>query len=577
MPQQTTDVALTEKFVGEIEGAFWVPAYQRGYRWGIQDVERLLDDLFESDGHDYYLQPIVVKAMANERWELIDGQQRLTTLFLILAFMKHSGMQNAPIPFTLEYETRPEMVGYLAHPNEIGHEENIDAFHLAGAYATIGRWFEARGGRQHYAASKLYQYFFETVKVIWYEAPATVDSATVFTRLNVGRIPLTDAELVKALLLSRADAAAPSRGRPYEIANQWDAIEKSLRDPELWAFITAGKRDDSTHISLLLDVLAKGPLGRERPLFFTFETLRERIDASPLDVWNEVLDLHSTVIGWYEDRDVFHRVGFLINTGDDLASVLALAHDLGKADFDAALVGRVAERLALSAEGVNELSYERHSARKTEVALFLMNVETVRRHRGSSERYSFDEHARGRWSLEHIHAQNAETLTRQDQWWEWLRLHRDAIEGVPSIDPDERAEIDELVGNALDSSRLTAETFRSLEARVRNLLSGGNEVEDVHSISNLALLDAGTNSALSNGVFEVKRREILDRDRGGLFIPPCTRNVFLKYYTRVAGQQLHFWGPIDRECYLDAIIETLQPYLAADEHDENPTEGGEDD
>jgi hypothetical protein len=576
VPKEPTDVALQEKLVGYIGGAFWVPAYQRGYRWGVQDVERLLDDLLESNGDAYYLQPIVVKAMDDGRWELIDGQQRLTTLFLVLAYMLQSGLQNDPINYSLDYETRPEMARYLARPHEIPAEENIDAFHLAGAYSTIVSWFEGQAPRRQHIANKLYGYFFESVKVIWYEAPATVDSATVFTRLNVGRIPLTDAELVKALLLSRADTAAPSHGRPYEIANQWDAIEKSLRDPELWAFLTAGKRDDSTHISLLLDVLAEGPLGRERPLFFTFETLRARIDASPLDVWNQVLDLHSTIIGWYEDRDVFHRVGFLINTGDDLSSVLALAHDLGKAEFDAALVGRIADRLALSAQGVKELSYEPRNVRKTEVALFLMNVETVRRHRSSSERYSFDEHARGRWSLEHIHAQNAETLTRQEQWWEWLRLHRDAIDGVPSIDSDERAEIDELVGNALNSSRLTAETFRSLEAMVRNLLSGGAEV-DVHSISNLALLDAGTNSALSNGVFEVKRREVLDRDREGRFIPPCTRNVFLKYYTRAAGQQLHFWGPADREGYLDAIIETLQPYLAPDEHDENPTGGGEDD
>ena len=59
--------------------------------------------------------------------------------------------------------------------------------------------------------------------MIWYEAPETpeFDSRILFTRLNVGRIALTDAELVKALLLSRIE-------RKHETAAQWDSIERDL-------------------------------------------------------------------------------------------------------------------------------------------------------------------------------------------------------------------------------------------------------------------------------------------------------------------------------------------------------------
>ena len=75
-------------------------------------------------------------------------------------------------------------------------------------------------------------------------------------------------------------------------------------------------------------------------------------------------------------------------------------------------------------------------------------------------------------------------------------------------------------------------------------------------ISNLALLASEDNSALSNSVFEVKRRNILERDRDGSYIPACTRNVFLKYYTEAEGQQIHFWGEHDREGYLEAMQST---------------------
>jgi Protein of unknown function (DUF1524) len=90
----------------------------------------------------------------------------------------------------------------------------------------------------------------------------------------------------------------------------------------------------------------------------------------------------------------------------------------------------------------------------------------------------------------------------------------------------------------------------------------------MHAISNLALLDRDDNSALNNGAFEVKRRAIIKLDMAGSYIPVCTRNVFLKYYTRAQGQQLHFWGALDREGYLKNLLEKVGPYLLVTEEDE---------
>src|SRR4051794_25742370 len=103
MAATLAEAHLEPMLVGDISGAFFVPAYQRGYRWGEVEVGRLLDDIWENRDRTYYLQPVVVKRYGDE-WELVDGQQRLTTLYLILQYMKREGLQSSGATYSLRYE-----------------------------------------------------------------------------------------------------------------------------------------------------------------------------------------------------------------------------------------------------------------------------------------------------------------------------------------------------------------------------------------------------------------------------------------------------------------------------------------
>lgn len=188
---------LELRLVGDIEGRFFVPRYQRGYRWGAHEVGQLLEDIRESKGADYSLQPVVVKRRSGGELELVDGQQRLTTLYLIFLFMKREGVGPT---YSIAYETRLESQDYLEHLDPARERENIDFWHLSKAYQSIASWFGKFGHRRQHEADELYGALFKSVRVIWYEAPPEVDSTTLFTRLNAGRIPLTDAELFKALI-----------------------------------------------------------------------------------------------------------------------------------------------------------------------------------------------------------------------------------------------------------------------------------------------------------------------------------------------------------------------------------------
>ncbi|WP_197457314.1 DUF262 domain-containing protein [Gluconobacter japonicus] len=570
MSKETATLGL--RLVGDVAGVFRVARYQRGYRWGKHEVDCLLDDIYESKGQPYSLQPVVVKRIDESTWELIDGQQRLTTLFLIFVFMGHERLQSGPLPYSITYETREESETFLQAPNGDAAGANIDFFHIHEAYECIRAWFGKFGARRQHEANKFYGYLFESVHLIWYEAPDHLNSTELFTRLNVGRIPLNDAELVKALLLSRSHRGAGLSDRTYEIAAQWDIIERDLQDPDIWAFVADQRSINSpTKISLILDTLAGGPRGRSRPQFYTFNVLREKIETETADsVWNEVMLLHALILGWYENRDHYHKIGYLVSTGQFFGDLVALAKGKTKSQYDEHLDDRIRETLALTPSSVASLSYETNATKCARV-LFLMNVETVRRMKDSSERYAFRIHRGQAWSLEHIHAQNAESLTKVEEWRTWLHVHREALADLSNVSDERRTNLLRRIDAAVG-----APDKLSFQAVARDLTllfsgsdtSGGGGIHPLHSISNLALLASSDNSALNNAVFEVKRRRILERDRRGAYIPVCTRNVFLKYYGEPNAQQLHLWSTQDREAYMAAILSSeggVGRYLRAEE------------
>ena len=562
MATSTGTAALTPMPVGDLRGNFFVPAYQRGYRWGAVEVQRLLDDVAAAGNSPYYLQPIVVKARGDDSWELVDGQQRLTTLYLVLRYIRQEILHSATAKYALEYETRAGSADYLDRLDEESSQSNIDYFHMHQAYRTITDWFEQKPDKVQVGVN-FYLALAERVMVIWYEAPPEVDATTLFTRLNVGRIPLTDAELVKALLLSQIRATNPDRA--YQVAAQWDGIERDLRAPEAWAFISGREGSEANHIGLLLDALAGTPPGRSTPLYTTFEALRPRIETEPQRFWDDVVDLHSRVTGWYDDRQAYHRIGYLVASGTTLQDLRRMSEGRTKSAFRAALVQAIRDGLRLTESALRELTY-RHP--RTGDVLLLMNVETMLANRFSTERYSFRAHASGDWSLEHVHAQQSERLVTAPQWRTWLELHLAALETLSGVAPSTLARLRSQV--PAEDRRLTQRVFDDLEQQVRRAFAaaGQDSDGDIDAIDNLALLDGRSNSALNNSVFEVKRRQIIERDKAGQYIPVCTRNVFLKYYTDSPGQQTHFWGRVDRECYMAALVDVLRPYLRDEDDDD---------
>lgn len=562
-------IVLESRLVGDIEGKFFIPSYQRGYRWGQTEVERLLDDIYNNGQNNYCLQPIVVKKGLNS-FELIDGQQRLTTIYLIYKYMNDfSGGFIGEPKFKIEYETRENSAKFLKEMDLSKKNENIDFWFMAQAYELIKGWFEEKGKTS--VMTNINKYLDENVKVIWYEVADSEDSIALFTRLNIGKIPLTSSELVKAMFLSQSKNISMTEEKKDEIALQWDNIEKQLNNDSLWYFLTNSfNKDYQTRIDLILDLMAKKDKNN-KDNYYTFFYFDALSNERELDViWQAIQHTFLILKDWYEDHGLYHKIGYLIASGSmNLQEIHNLSMEkingemIGKKEFRNRLDTMIKDSIKINTN-YGELSYDKETDKKQiSKLLLLFNIESVRQNGEKTKWFPFEKHkylesGKVQWTLEHIHAQHSQGMRTQDEWKEWLRLH---IPSIIALSGEDNKSLVEEMESMINNKRLIGSDFENLQERVINKLSKGSNSDYIHSLSNLTLLNTGDNAALSNSTFDVKRNLIVNMDKGGQYIPFSTRMVFLKYYTSSSSSQLAFWDQEDRKAYIDAINQVLADYL----------------
>ena len=566
------NVILVAKLIGNIKGNFYIPKYQRGYRWTDTQVKTLLNDLWENCNQEtkkeYCLQPVVVRKRADEDYELIDGQQRFTTTLIILSFIKKM-FPFVQINYTLEYETRKSTSEFLANINEETAQDNIDFFHIYNANKCIDNWLDENFGdddnRKSMALFDLMNYLINKVKVIWYEVGDDEDPIELFTRLNIGRIQLTNAELIKALLLKNYNDDDIDKDK-IERSIQWDGIEKELRreKDELWYFLTTQSVSIyPTRIELLFDMMS-GKTHNEKERYFTFFWFEHEINARGVKVvWEEIQKNFLQIKEWYTDSLFYHKIGYLISSGyKTMPEIFNLAKDKRKSVFIKELDNLIAESINYNIkedETYSDLNYK-DNYREISNLLLLFIVESIIKE-DVYQRFPFSKYNTAEWSLEHIHAQNSQGLKKKETQLEWISMHLDSVKSV-----SENNQYDSLITEMEDIIKTgqvdARNSFDELFKNVCNALSEDNSTDFVHTISNMALLAKNNNAALNNSTFDVKRNLIVSMDQKGAFIPYCTKMVFLKYYTPSSENQIHFWGQNDRKAYIKAMSEILNPYMS---------------
>ena len=549
---------------------FNVPAYQRGYRWNKLNVTDLLDDLLEfrqddSSGKFYCLQPLVVKKIGENRYNVIDGQQRLTTIFIILKYLENLLKEKNGIDeiYTLCYETRKDSKDFLqniASKTQDESNQNMDYFCMHQAYGAIKSWFENKN------ASELLEIFTNSkddkyhIEFIWYEVEDNEDEVKIFARLNSGKIPLTNAELIKALFLNVRNLKTRSAPKgcseneiitkQIEISKEWDEIEYTLQDDEFFKFLT--KNDYPARIELLFEILS-GVKNTELDRYAIYrhfsDMAKEEDDLSHM--WADIKKIFLTFKFWFKDIEYYHLVGFLVASNIlSIEKIYNAAKDRTKNDFNIFLRENIKDKIKI--EDIDKLEYEKNRKDIENILLFF-NIATILNNKSSNIRFSFSEFSTKRWSLEHIHAQNDKGLKDKKAQDAWLSSVEKYLDDSKTSDK----ELTKMIGSFKEDNKRN--DFYILQAKILNRF-GDKELLDIHGIENLALLAADNNSSLSNGPFIEKREKIIEMDKNGEFIPICTKNVFLKYYTKNLSD-VYFWSKQDQEDYKGSIIETLENFL----------------
>jgi uncharacterized protein with ParB-like and HNH nuclease domain len=542
--------AIQLKTVNELrkDTSFFIPSYQRGYRWDEQQVLNLLDDIYtfmQFGSSDFYcLQPIVVRECEDQdtpglkKYEVIDGQQRLTTIKIILSYL---GRAN----YVITYETRHDSEEILNNLDQVEEHKNIDYFFFKNAYDTVKEWFNRPRTDGETLEDEFHIALGKTVKVIWYEVDPVTEVREVFSRLNIGKIPLTNAELIKALILTSNEE------RKLERANEWDSIERKLRNNRLWYFINPHK-DYSSRIELLFDLYTKNTKTISPDKFFTFYEIQKQPDLG--EVWQTIKGYLALFEEWFQDRELYHYIGYLTQRRH-IAEIIGIYEHPVTAD-KLAFRNALKRLLYKQVEGVDisQLQYGVDNDRIKNV-LLLFNIATTLKQQNHEARFPFDAYVKEKWSIEHIHAQNAEGLRTKEQWQAWIR---DSISLFEQLNDSTDEAIIKKLKARLNDPDLSQYEFDELFTEI---LTETTERfgTDLNTIDNLALLDQGTNSALGNHFYPVKYRKLLEYDKKGHFIPICTRNAFMKYYSEKVDH-FQLWSETDRNGYLTAIEQSFKVF-----------------
>lgn len=413
------DNSINTYAIGELlDGRyFYIPSYQRGYRWTEKQVGDLLRDLlcfandFDNEGKEkkqeqfYCLQPIIARPITNEDklksifgteynesiqshgvWEIIDGQQRLTTIFLLYKYLlDQKGWDAETLKeeedgkelYHIYYATRDGSSQFLEgltiktieDSDEESLKDNVDYYHMANAFKYIGKWIKTDGKtiniRYQLGGSldNIRTSFFKllngmsdtkggSVQVLWYEIAEIKEKNNIkeFQKINTGKIRLTDAELIKGLFLLKKNFTSGDKYiKQSELALEWEYIENTLHANNFWYFLQKKGYDMPNRIDLLFNLIYKKNALKEIPEIEWDSKIKE-IDARLMDTrqseifrfyynrfegkmgedlqqevavaWDEVMELFRTLDDWFCTPSIYNYIGLLSQCGEDLCRLV---------------------------------------------------------------------------------------------------------------------------------------------------------------------------------------------------------------------------------------------------------------
>lgn len=590
---------------------FFVPSYQRGYRWTSVQVRELLEDLYDfaeekhSNDSYYCLQPVIVKKRDN-KWELVDGQQRLTALWLISALYYCSNREDVVNierkQYSLAYQEKDIFTNLFDDINEIVEEgslrqiakefeskkqNSIDSRNLIESMEYISG-FSYKNKTAKGVLAQIFDLLRPSeeknpnpnVKIIWYVLDEDEDAIQTFTNINANKIELTNAELIKAVLLHSREEE--DENKIQDMALQWEEIEKGLNNNSFWNFIVNKKRNEyRTRIDYLFEIwCAKNGYAVEKnghdDRHAIFRIVNARLDAgdSADKIWKEIQGIYETLMDWYSDYYYYHTIGLLIIINekdkdvDIINDLYALYASSSKKEFKASIIEKIKNqyfspvkttpfeifKLDQIMNDLGDVTF--HIKNQVKNVLLLYNIAMLINANNTYERFPFELYKDETWDIEHINPQTPKEAS-EDEQKAWLESYRHLLSTKVDLSGDEAllADVDSCIKNHMNN-------FEDVSKRISAVCG----IIDNDSISNLVLLDAATNRGYKNACFLEKRKKILEVERtcnnDEKYIPIGTKWVFLKGYEN--AESLIVWGASDMQDYTNDMAKSIYRMLGGE-------------
>lgn len=366
---------------------FFIPSYQRGYRWTKQQIYDLCNDLLEyivkaqnankdNGKYSFYsLQPLIVRkgsflidGVPHEAYEVIDGQQRLTTISILYRFLaknlRYRDVKDVAKDYSgkmlyhIFYETRPKDYQALEKSgfNELSGADivDVDIAHVSNAYYYIGQWLDGSKVSDPECAEATYSLFSTdpyarktvleslfnllnsvntpgSVQFVWYEIDCEKDAIREFLTENKGKIKLTDVEKIRALFMQRNNFENDIKNlKQLSIAKDWELIENTLHRNDFWSFISQDINLEDGRINVIFKYIfdndsSTNTIRQEGDFLFRYfyqllskknRVLTNAAVGSVVDVlWEQVMDCYRMLQNWYYNPQIYNLVGLLVKHG----------------------------------------------------------------------------------------------------------------------------------------------------------------------------------------------------------------------------------------------------------------------
>jgi len=545
--------------------SFYIASYQRGYKWGNEPIQILFDDIYgafkssrnNKKSQEYYLQYITVKKIQEDGkkyLEIIDGQQRVTTLTILYSVLNNIDIVKNKIKYAVrekvqayideaiyeEYELESNWED-LIKKNDNYNEQDI--YYMFLAQINFKENIESKFKDNEDELKLFINYLKNNVKVIVNLVEEHINSEQIFSNLNNNKIPLTNADLVKGLFLTKL-ARDNENSKSFKeilekrasIGRQWDEMENWLNQEEIKDYYFKNSYSSMNGFLLLfiksLGIDNKPNKEEQYSIYNSIDKFIKDSDKTIIEIFHKFKLLYSTLLDWYEDAKIYNLLGFiLLSKGANKNKLIDFISYIDKDKLSLIKALNASKNKIIKYEKLGILEYKKDNLDIHNILLALSIFGSKESENSITTRFDFYAYIKQNWSLEHIFPQTPKfkdnLLSKEDiasinelfseKTIEALQKDSE-LESLPNLEKEYNELIDILKKSILQ--KITDTQVIIIEKLI--------QIDSLHSMGNMALLSVGDNASMSNNMFNAKRLNLAKRVSKGSFIPKHTFDVFSK-------------------------------------------------